>query len=113
MDVVADIESFNVADDASNPEQIAIEKDRLNFVTNIIGNLPSRCRNIFLLRKMEGLSQREVAQRLGIPEHTVENDVAKGLRLIQRAIAETEEQGETSEESMTKHGTKWVSAAGQ
>jgi RNA polymerase sigma factor (sigma-70 family) len=113
IDVVADIESFNVADEASDPEQIAIEKDQLNFVTNIIGNLPSRCRNIFLLRKMEGLSQREVAQRLGIPEHTVENDVAKGLRLIQQAIAETEEQGKTSEERMTKHGTNWVSAAGQ
>jgi RNA polymerase sigma-70 factor (ECF subfamily) len=34
------------------------------------------------LRRVEQLSQREVAQRLGISEKTVEKHIAKGMRLI-------------------------------
>jgi RNA polymerase sigma-70 factor (ECF subfamily) len=35
---------------------------------------------------MEGLSQREIAKRLGVSESVVENDVQKALRTIQRAL---------------------------
>jgi RNA polymerase sigma factor (sigma-70 family) len=113
IEAVAEIENFYVIDDSSSPEDVAIQRDRLNFVTNVIHGLPDRCRRIFQLRKIDGLSQREVAKRLGVPEHTVENDVAKGLRLIQRAIAEGEDEAETTLESMTKHGRKWVSSGSQ
>ncbi|MFM1748118.1 MAG: hypothetical protein RLZZ188_1784 [Verrucomicrobiota bacterium] len=45
-----------------------------------IRDLPDRCRQVFLLRKIQGLSQREIAVRLGITENTVETLVAKGAR---------------------------------
>ena len=35
---------------------------------------------MFLLRKIQGLSQREIATRLGISENTVESLVGKGTR---------------------------------
>jgi RNA polymerase sigma-70 factor (ECF subfamily) len=41
--------------------------------------LPLQCRRVFILKKVYGLSQKEIAERLGIAESTVEKQVAKGL----------------------------------
>jgi RNA polymerase sigma-70 factor (ECF subfamily) len=38
------------------------------------------------MRKIEGLSQREIAARMGVTESIVENDAAKGLALLMRAM---------------------------
>lgn len=38
------------------------------------------CRDVFLLRKIQGLPQREIAMRLNISENTVETLVARGAR---------------------------------
>jgi DNA-directed RNA polymerase specialized sigma24 family protein len=45
-----------------------------------VRSLPERCRQVFLLRKIQNLSQREIASRLSISENTVESLVAKGAR---------------------------------
>jgi len=42
--------------------------------------LPDRCRQIVTLRKIYGLSQKEVAERLAISEHTVEAQGSIGVR---------------------------------
>ena len=44
--------------------------------------LPERCRQVVWLRRVEELSQNDVAQRLGISGRTVEKHLAKGMRLI-------------------------------
>jgi RNA polymerase sigma-70 factor (ECF subfamily) len=41
--------------------------------------LPRQCRRAFLLRKVYGLSQREVALRLGVSEGTIEKHIAKAM----------------------------------
>jgi RNA polymerase sigma-70 factor (ECF subfamily) len=41
--------------------------------------LPRQCRRAFLLRKVYGLSQREVATRLGVTEGTIEKHIAKAM----------------------------------
>jgi RNA polymerase sigma factor (sigma-70 family) len=45
-----------------------------------IADLPPRCREILVLRKFENLSHREIGQRLGISEHTVEAQLTKAVR---------------------------------
>lgn len=45
-----------------------------------IDSLPERCREVLLLRKIKGLSQREIAALLCISEHTVESLAVKGSR---------------------------------
>ena len=44
--------------------------------------LSPSCREVVWLRRVEELSQKEVAARMGISEKTVEKQVAKGARLI-------------------------------
>jgi RNA polymerase sigma factor (sigma-70 family) len=48
--------------------------------------LPPQCRRAFILRKVQGLSQREIAEFLGISESTVEKHVAKGLLLVRESL---------------------------
>jgi RNA polymerase sigma-70 factor (ECF subfamily) len=70
----------------------------------LIDGLPDRCREVFRMRKIDGLSQRDVAKALNIAEHTVENDVVKGLKLILGAIAEGDLQTEIGLTHLDIHG---------
>ena len=47
-----------------------------------IDELPARCREIFLLAKRDGLTYREIAQRLDLSEKTVEHQVSKALKRL-------------------------------
>jgi RNA polymerase sigma factor (sigma-70 family) len=46
-----------------------------------VGSLPEEYRRAFILKKVYGLSQQEIADRLGIPRSTVERYLANGLTL--------------------------------
>ena len=48
----------------------------------VFRRLPGRVRDVFTLRRVYGLSQREVAQKLGIAESTVEKHMARGFLLM-------------------------------
>ncbi|HRP05511.1 MAG TPA: sigma-70 family RNA polymerase sigma factor [Opitutaceae bacterium] len=52
----------------------------LALLTEAIHALPERQREVILLRKIKGCSQKEIARLLGIAEHTVENLAVKGAR---------------------------------
>lgn len=82
IDAIADIESLQIATDAPSPERVTGGKRELDRVRRLIQGLPERCRKILEMRKVEGLPQRQVAEEMGLPEYTVENDVAKALKLI-------------------------------
>ena len=49
-----------------------VDRASEELLVEAIEQLPTRCREVMTLRKIDGLSQREVAARLGIAEHTVE-----------------------------------------
>ena len=75
-----EIDALAVADErAGAPEALAQAED-FQVLIRAIQSLPERCRQIVTLRKIYGLSQREVAARLGIAEHTVEAQGSIGLR---------------------------------
>jgi len=57
----------------------------LGFCT-AVRELPVQCRRTFVLRKVYGLSQREIATQLGISESTVEKHVAKGYLLCRESM---------------------------
>ena len=52
----------------------------LTLLAEAINALPERCREVILLRKIQGHSQKEIAHLLGISEHTVESLASKGVR---------------------------------
>lgn len=48
-------------------------------LNHAISNLPEKCKQIFVLNKIEGLTQKEIADYLGISVKTVENQIANAI----------------------------------
>lgn len=89
-----EIASVIVEDQATDVEATILAREQLGLIEALLATLPERCRTIFAWRRMEGISQREIARRLGVSENVVENDVQKALRVIQRALRSPEEKQE-------------------
>jgi len=77
---VAEIDMHAVPDEAPNMLDAVSRRHEHALLADAIGALPARCREVLVLRKIHGLSQREIALRLGIAEHTVESLVSRGVR---------------------------------
>ena len=86
FDSFADFDGVEVDDDQPDAEQSAAARQELRLLMTAIGDLPPRCRQVVTLRKIDGLSQREVAQKMGITEDTVERQVSNGVRLLRDAL---------------------------
>ncbi|TYT26389.1 sigma-70 family RNA polymerase sigma factor [Luteimonas viscosa] len=82
IEPVGDFEPLHVLVDDVSPERWCGGRQVLMRLADAFDRLPDRCREVVWLRRVEHLSQREVAQRLGISEKTVEKHIAKGMRLI-------------------------------
>ena len=65
------------ADDAASPDRIAAGRAELDAVSRMIADLPTRLKEVLLLRAVEGMSQAETASLLGITEKAVETRLAR------------------------------------
>jgi len=52
-------------------------------------NLPKRCREIFILSRMDNLTNDEIAQQLGISKRTVENQITQALKFLRSFLKHT------------------------
>jgi RNA polymerase sigma-70 factor (ECF subfamily) len=71
--------SAAVAEDRPDAAETASNVQEIEILTEGIRALPARCREILTLRKLHGLSYREIAERLGITESTVNAQLAIGM----------------------------------
>jgi len=69
------------APDINSEERVEFQQE-VQIVMEALNQLPKICRETLVLRRVEGLPQREVASRLNISEKTVEKHVATGVRLL-------------------------------
>jgi RNA polymerase sigma factor (sigma-70 family) len=86
IDAIADFELLNISSGEPTPEQQTAARQQLRQLQVALDSLPPRCREVIVLRKIEGLSQREVARRMNIAEETVEHQMSKGIRLLAQSI---------------------------
>ncbi len=92
--------SFDKTKFCSQTEKEVLNREDFGLLCAAVEGLPEQCRKVFVLKKIYGLSQREIAQELDISESTVEKHVAKGLlRTMQYYDARTSDayQGGASE----------------
>ena len=92
VDHVEDIEALDVysdSDPSDNPVEASYAaRERFLDFCNAVELLPSKCRQAFLLKRVYGLSQSDIARQMGISESTVEKHVAKGLLLCMEYMSE-------------------------
>ena len=88
IETMAESNWAGIAENAPSPEDRAAARQELCRMQSALDQLPARCREVILLRRVQGYSQREVAQMMGIREETVENQVGKGMRILADIISD-------------------------
>jgi RNA polymerase sigma-70 factor (ECF subfamily) len=83
---VRDFEGMFALDGTPDARVIASSAEDVGILVDAIDSLPARCREIFLLCQVEGLPQREVADRLGLSENTVAVQSARGLQRCEEYV---------------------------
>ena len=79
---VTDLAALFVLDDRPDAAAMAARQQEIDLLVDAIDALPARCREIFILRKLPGVSQKDIAARLGLSEQTVQVQAARGLRRV-------------------------------
>ena len=103
LDALPEIDRTDVVSrggDEQSPDEIVNLTQEQDLLARVIASLPDKCREVLTLRKIHGLSQKEIAQRLGIAEHTVEKHISHGVRLcaerVLEAMVETQSEAASS-----------------
>lgn len=63
-----------------SPHRSLAQGRRLQMLQRALDELPALCRDAFLLRKLEGLSHDEIAQRLSISQSLVEKHIVNAMK---------------------------------
>ena len=79
-DVESAAELVERVDDDATYREVASSREFGDFCS-AVHELPEQCRRVFVLRKVYGFSQKEIAASLSISESAVEKHVARGLKL--------------------------------
>lgn len=85
---VGNFRAFSVLEDDVNVVASVSTQQELALVVEAVDRLPKRCREVVVLWALEGLSQEDVAARLGISEHTVRAQLARGVKRCAKLMRE-------------------------
>jgi len=86
-------------EDEAGPELSAYSADPLNEASSheefslfceAVRLLPTQCRRAFVLKKVYGYSRREIAERMGVSENTVQTQIARGMKACMQFMERTE-----------------------
>lgn len=72
--------------EAQSPYKILEYEDTRQHINHAIGLLPPRCRQVFLLSRMENMRYEEIAVMLGISKNTVEAHMTNALARLKEKI---------------------------
>ncbi len=106
-------EILDIPELTPDAERVLSDRQELRQVAAFIDRLPDRCREVFVMRKLQGLSQKDVARELGIAESTVEKHMMKALTSLINAFGRGgNRRGPSSKGNEQNFGTKRRDAHG-
>jgi RNA polymerase sigma-70 factor (ECF subfamily) len=77
---VTDTTVQSISEEGADPVERISTNQEIALLLNAIDALPARCREIFILRKLQGVAQKEIAARLNLSEQTVQVQIARGAK---------------------------------
>jgi len=72
-------------DDSNDEEQTTKRKKQLSYA---IAQLPTKCRQVFLLSRLNGYTYKEIAEEMDISPKTVENQISRALKLLRQKLSD-------------------------
>lgn len=81
-----DEEQHSSARPVSDPEALLLQTDDITLITRAMSHLPTRARELLVLRELQGLSYRELAEVMGIPMGTVMSSLSRARQALRTAL---------------------------
>ncbi|SFI54621.1 RNA polymerase sigma factor [Caulobacter sp. UNC279MFTsu5.1] len=104
-------EDFDVVDESPDAFRVLSGREQLAQLDAALKDLPERCRRVFVMRRIEERSPREIAKHLGVSPSTLEKRLARAHYLVAKALAPTpalplEDRPAKTDEGRRKNSTK-------
>jgi RNA polymerase sigma factor (sigma-70 family) len=90
FETIADLDMLNLADTRPSAEAIVSARDELRALIAALDLIPPRARQVFILRRIEGLTLKEIGERLGLSVKTVENHMSKAIAVFTANIHQSD-----------------------
>lgn len=88
------VEDIDLVDSCIEPENLehnALAQEKLGIMCEAIAGLPNKCRQAVVMRKVYGLSTKDIAKQMNISPITVSNYITKGMCAYNDAVTKYNE----------------------
>ncbi|MCJ1961310.1 RNA polymerase sigma factor [Novosphingobium mangrovi (ex Hu et al. 2023)] len=82
---------IEIPSEQPSQEHAMLQRERMDTVSRIIATMPRQRREVFILRRLHGLSAKDVAAQLDISPSAVDAHVARAVLSLHRAMASQDE----------------------
>ncbi len=65
-----------------SPERVYEGRQSIERLVVVLRDMPERTRQVFVLRRLEGMKQKDVARRIGVSESAVEKHMVKAIAFL-------------------------------
>jgi len=79
------------AAEGAEPDRAALAEDLKLRIAAAVEELPEEQKDVFLMRHVQGMKFKEIAEVVDVPENTVKSRMRYALERLQRALADYEE----------------------
>lgn len=106
MERLGEIEALRLVSEEPGPESQATVRQELERLWAAIATLPRQCREAFQLRTFQDCSRKEISERMGLSEKTVEKHLARALVRVSAELKQpmAQDVAPTSPADMKDHG---------
>lgn len=102
---IEDYETLDLVVSNRSPELESMAHQKLGIRCEAVAALSPQVRRAYLMRKVYGMTYKEIAEGLGIAQSTVEKHLIKGVMLCKRYVRERmDEESSTTQSSEVKGG---------
>lgn len=77
---MVDIGDLELTLDEPSAERTLMARDDLEQLRHAIAGMPRQTRQAFVMRRVEGLSQQDIARRMNLSTNTVEKHITRGIK---------------------------------
>ena len=85
---VFDEEIHDIEDPASNPEVLLLNNSDQQEIMRAVEQLPVEFREVMILRELEGMSYKEIAEMADVPIGTVMSRLARTRKQLQQSLGQ-------------------------
>lgn len=73
-------------------EEAMVQNERMDRLIKAVDDLPPQCRQVFILRKIEHMSHKQISTHMGISVSTVQKHLTKALKICRQRLASYEDE---------------------